>query len=390
MGLFSFFKKKKASSLSEDKFEQMTVEEALKRYANAREGSKDEVLELAKDGCEQIIEVKRQLEEAKTEYEAVTAYLSDIQRIDLIPEESRVKIEEAAEQIVHSEVEQKKYKQENKLLSDLQYHNLAQFEEDIKRELPKIKEQEEYQMLIKEDLRQLEGEKGVQRYEIESALDKKEFLKKLSIASLVLILGIFLMLLTLDHVTEADLMLPFFMSGFMSILLIFYIVWEERRCLLRLRSAEMKLNRAITLINKIKIKYINCTSSIDYAYEKYHVNSYAELSFQWKEFCKMRERMLRFEKSTATNKHYQSLLIKELRMNGIEDAESWCYQAAALLDKKEMVEVRHRLNVRRQKLRERVDFNMKQMDLAMNAMMSLRSRHPECEDDIHKIMKSCS
>lgn len=388
MGLFSFLKKKKVSGLSDDKFEQMTVEEALKRYANAREGSKEEVLQIARDGCEQIAEVKRQLEEAKAEYEAVTSYLTDIQRIDMIPAEGRLKIEEAAEQILQLELEQKKYKQENKTLSEVQYHNLAQFEEDIKRELPKLKEQEEYQMLIKEDLRQLEGEKGIQRYEIESALAKKEFVKKLSIASLVLILGIFLMLLMLDQMTKADMLLPFFMSGVMAILLILYIVLEERRSLLRLRTAEMKMNRAINLINKIKIKYINCTSSIDYAYEKYHINSYAELNYHWKEYKKMKERIERVEKSTLESNYFQSQLVKELRLHGIEDAQSWCYQAVALLDKKEMVEVRHRLNVRRQKLRERIDFNIKQMDLAMNAMMSLRSRHPEYEDEIHRIMIS--
>jgi hypothetical protein len=386
MGLFSFFRNKKTLSSSDENFEQMSVDEALKKYATAREGTREEVLELAKINCEQIAEVKRQLEEAKAEYEAVSAYLADILRIDMIPEESRIKIEEAAEQIVQSELEQKKFKQENKTLSDLQFHNLAQFEEDIERELPKLSKEEEYQMLVKEDLRQLEGEKGVQRYEIVSAIEKKNFIKKLSVASLILILGIFMMLLMLDNMTEADLMLPFFMSGVMSILLIFYIVAEERRCMLRLRKAEKNLNRAIMLINKVKIKYINCTSCIDYAYEKYHVNSYAELNYQWKEYCKMKERMLRFEKSSEAGKHYQGLLIKELRKYEVEDAEVWCYQAVALLDKKEMVEVRHHLNVRRQKLRERVDFNVKQMDLAMNAMMSLRSRHPECEDAIHKVM----
>lgn len=390
MGLFSFLKRKKTTELPEEPFERMTVEEALRKYSSGSEGTKQDVIELAKMNCEQIADVKRQLEEAKAEYEAVTAYLSDIQRIELIPEDGRTKILEAAEQIVLTESEQKKFKQENKTLSEVQYHSIARFEEDIERELPKLKEQEEYQNLIKEDLRQLEGEKGVQRYEVESALAKKTFLKKLSITSLVLILGIFMLLLMLDKVTEADLMLPFFMSGFMAILLIFYIVWEERRSLVRLRNAEQKLNRAIMLTNKIKIKYINCTSSIDYAYEKYHVNSFAELNYQWREYCKMKERMRRVEKSTASGKHYQSLLIKELRRYGISDAEVWCYQAVALIDKKEMVEVRHRLNVRRQKLRERIDYNVKQLDLTMNAVMNLRSRHPECDDEIHRIMISNS
>jgi hypothetical protein len=386
MGLFSFLKKKKPKDSLDENFERMTVDEALKKYASASEGTKEEVLDLAKMNCEQIADVKRQLEEAKAEYEAVTAYLSDIQRIDMIPEDNRRKIAEAAEHIVQSQTEQKKIKLENKTLSDLQFKNLSQFEDDIERELPKLRKQEEYQVLVKEDMRQLEGEKGVQSYEVESAIAKKDFLRKLSIVSLILILGIFMLLLMLDNATEVDLMVPFFISGAFSVLLIFYIVAEERRTLVRLRRAEQKLNRAILLINKVKIKYINCTSSIDYAYEKYHVNSYKELYYQWTEYVKMKERMRRMEKSNESGKHFQSQLIKELRMFGVEDAEVWCYQAIALIDKKEMVEVRHHLNVRRQKLRELIDYNIKQMDLAMNAMMSLRSRHPECDDEIQRIM----
>ena len=74
MGLFSFFKKKRPKDSLDEKFERMTVDEALKKYAAASEGTKEEVLDLARMNCEQIAEVKRQLEEANAEYEAETAY----------------------------------------------------------------------------------------------------------------------------------------------------------------------------------------------------------------------------------------------------------------------------------------------------------------------------
>ncbi|MDD5937240.1 MAG: hypothetical protein PUC65_17015 [Clostridiales bacterium] len=386
MGIFSFRKKKEKRKTKEVSFEQMTVEQALQKYSKQSEETKEDVLALATENCEQIAEIRRQLEEAKMEYEAVTSYLSDIQKIDQIPLDQRGAIEEAAEEIVKSEVEQKKYKLQNKTISELQYHNMAQFEDDIERELPKLKEQEAYQLLVKEDLRQLEGEKGVQRYEIEKALAKKDFLKKLSIGSLILVFSIFFVLILLENSTGSDLMLPFFLSGILALGLIFYIVLEERRSIVALRTAEKKLNRAIVLLNKVKIKYVNCTASIDYAYEKYHVNGYQDLAYQFQEYKKMKERMAQIEKSNEQSKYYQGILIKELRKFKVVDAESWCYQAEALLDKKEMVEVRHRLNVRRQKIREQVDFNTNQLDKARNALMSLRSRHPEYEGEIKAIM----
>lgn len=388
MGIFSFRRKKDKREDTENSFQQMTVEEALKKYTRMEEDSKADIMVLVSENCEQIVEVKHQLEEAKAEYEAVSAYLTDIQKIDAIPSEQRQVMEDAAEQIVKTELEQKKMKETTKTISDLQYHSMAQFEEDIERELPKLKEQEEYQRLVKEDMHQLEGEKGVQKYEIETALSKKNFLKKLSIASFILLLGIFILLIGLQQATSADLSLPFFLTGVLALLLIFYLVCEQRKSLVDLKKAEQCLNRAIFLSNKVKIKYVNCTASIDYAYEKYHVNGYHDLRYQFGEYLKAKRKIQQLEKGSEKVRYYQSILIKELKRFQIEDAETWCYQAIALLDKKEMVEVRHRLNVRRQKLRERIDYNTNQLDLAMNAMMKIRSKYPEYEEDIRKLMNS--
>ena len=41
----------------------------------------------------------------------------------------------------------------------------------------------------------------------------------------------------------------------------------------------------------------------------------------------------------------------------LNDAHIWIYRADALLDNREMVEVRHELNVRRQKIRENMEYN---------------------------------
>jgi hypothetical protein len=41
----------------------------------------------------------------------------------------------------------------------------------------------------------------------------------------------------------------------------------------------------------------------------------------------------------------------------VKDAEVWLVQTYAILDNREMVEIRHDLNQRRQKLRERIEYN---------------------------------
>ena len=47
-----------------------------------------------------------------------------------------------------------------------------------------------------------------------------------------------------------------------------------------------------------------------------------------------------------------------LRQYRLYDAQVWVTQAAALVDPKEMVEVKHGLITRRQKLRSRIEYNM--------------------------------
>ncbi len=52
-----------------------------------------------------------------------------------------------------------------------------------------------------------------------------------------------------------------------------------------------------------------------------------------------------------------------------------------------MVEVRHRLNVRRQKLRERIQANQEQREEASRALVSLIKAYPDTEAEAISILK---
>mgnify|MGYP006990129913 CR=1 FL=1 len=54
---------------------------------------------------------------------------------------------------------------------------------------------------------------------------------------------------------------------------------------------------------------------------------------------------------------YHGVLTTQMKKIGLKDPEIWIYQPEALADEKEMVEVRHRLNDRRGKLREKMEYN---------------------------------
>ncbi len=53
----------------------------------------------------------------------------------------------------------------------------------------------------------------------------------------------------------------------------------------------------------------------------------------------------------------QQELLHILRRYQVKDPMIWLHQTQALLDKKEMIEIRHNLIIRRQSLRRRMDYN---------------------------------
>ena len=96
---------------------------------------------------------------------------------------------------------------------------------------------------------------------------------------------------------------------------------------------------------------------MDYAREKYHVKNAYEFNYYWEQYLnEVRERE-KFQQANEDLAYFSEKLVRLLNRYRLYDAGVWVNQASALLDKKEMVEVKHNLIVRRQKLRSRIESN---------------------------------
>lgn len=382
MGLRSLFQKKTKEEEVE-KYRNLPIDEALKISGKEQEerSSNQSAAEQAKETGMLLRELNRRFADAKEEYAAVTLYLTDIQKLDRIELDQRAQIEDASRQIMNLNKERGKY-QKKEREEDVQMRYLAQYEEILPDEIQKLKEQEQYQNLVKDDLRQLEGERGAIQYERELAERKREFVRKFSVGCCIAIFLIFALLLYLGDKTGVNLNLPFFLASLMALLMIGYIVVELRNTAYTMKYSDLKMNKLIQLVNKVKIKYVNSSSLIEYAYEKYRVNSVAELELLWEEFVRARDEAARYRHNTELLEFYHQELTDQLRTAGLEDPDIWIYQTDAILDEKEMVEVRHRLNVRRQKLRERMDTIKTQMEQCDKQLKLLQSSNPELTGEI--------
>ena len=80
--------------------------------------------------------------------------------------------------------------------------------------------------------------------------------------------------------------------------------------------------------------------------------------------------------------------MKQLREFSIQDASVWPSQVNAIIDSKEMVEIRHRLIRRRQKIRKQLDYNQKIMEDAKAEISNLVNTHKEYAKEILDIVNS--
>lgn len=346
-----------------------------------------EQLGFIRENCDMIAESDRQVKEAKIEYQAVSSYLTDMQKIDMIPIEQRENLDEAAKKIYNLTLERSKFQKKHTRILDRQYRIFERYEMMIPREFPMIKEKEEYQVKIDKDMEYLEKEKDILAQEKEEIMGKQGYLRGIAIATSVVVVLLFALFAFLGRSENANLSIPFLLTVLMGMASAFYIFMEARKNSYEFQLVQLKQNRQIVLMNKVKIKSVNNLNYLDYTYNKYMVDNYEELKSLWDEFLMLKEQMKLYQSNTEMLEFYNKELVKELNKADVADAEIWIYQPLAILDSREMVEIRHRLNVRRQKLRERIDEGLKHKDEALDLINSVVKANPQYKSETKRLLK---
>lgn len=329
------------------------------------------------DYCDQLIDSQRRLDQKKLEYEQVTAYLTDIQLIDQMTQEEKENVEAVAFKLATLNVDREELKQENRALTQLQFRFMQLHEHEVPEGISHIEEQEKYQNAITGDLQKLEEERVNLKYEERFYLEKLHNLKMITFSSLfiaVIAAGItgFLYTQYIFDILFVMLIILFLLAVAGTVIFLKY-----RNVNYALAYCRKQQKRAVQLLNKVKIKRVNNQATLDYLYSKYNVGSARELTLLWQQYQNILENEEKYKRSSKELTHYGNLLVKQLQKAGVHDADIWISQPEALLDSREMVEVTHSLNVRRQKLREDMEFDEDVMDLAVSGIREHLQKEPE-------------
>ena len=335
---------------------------------------------------EGIQEAKRQCGDIKYEYAQVTSYLKDIQLIDQAPVEEKTELYAAAHRIVELVRERQRLQRQKYKMTDAQKRMMENYEASVSEDIQKLKEYEDYQMKIKNDLRQLGSEKNLLLADKRDIIRRQSALKTIGKVLSVILLAVGAMMLALLFLFRVDITVPFVATAAFAFAIAAIILNEARKNRIDMVITEKKCDRAVFLSNRVKIKYVNNVRTLDYMYHKYQVRNATELEFVYGQYRKAKKEWARQRESTVLLNESNQILLRELQRLGVKDRDIWFAQARALVEPKEMVEVRHELNVRRQKLREQLDYNTGVMEDCLEEIEKIRDKKPEYAEEVERIL----
>lgn len=331
---------------------------------------------------EQIAESSREMENLEYEYNLVTAYLTDIEEIENMAPEDKSKLVDFAKQIVKLEDEKDDCQGKINRMTDIQYQHMERIEDDVPEALKKIKDTEEYQAKIKQDLNRLDGEKQAYQYragELETGLANLKGIIMICISSLI-ICAVILAVLHFGMMLDVRLGYVVVVAIAAAALTVVFVKnGDTQKELLKVKRA---VNKIILLQNTVKIRYVNNTNLLEYLYLKYDINNSSELSNLWDRYLQEKEDRAQFRQVQSELEYCCGAVLKILRRYKVQDPNIWIHQAIALYDSKEMVEIRHSLIIRRQKLRKQIEYNTQVAQNAQDEVKQVVEGYPQYAEKI--------
>ena len=306
---------------------------------------------------QQMEEAARELDSLEFEYNDVTSHLRDIDEINALPPEQRLEVNEIAQKLIDSQQEQDKFSHRKSKMTDEEFEHMERLASEAREGAKKLADAENYQKKIKNDLKRLDGEHEAYLYREEELVNTVDNCKKLIITVAVTLGLCIIFLLFLQFVLELNVVYGYMIAVLLAAVSVTLLYFNSTNSVVELKSVRKSISRLIMLQNQVKIRYVNNTNLIDYLCLKYRVSNAKELISMYNRYIQEAKERAEFEDSQKNLDTNQKDLIYILRHFRVRDPEIWIHQPEALIDHNEEVELRHSLNVRRQSLRKRMEYN---------------------------------
>ena len=384
MGLIKWFLERK---LDRDTGEDETWEELASEWEELNIHNVKERREYLEECLGQMGDATKEIELLAGEYNQVTTYLTDMEQIEQLPDEEYDKLGSICSKIVLLSEERTSFQERKSRMTDEEYKKMLLKEEEVEAGIRKIEEAEQYRGLIKQDMRRLDSEKSAYRYRRNDLENELVNLKGMAGIILGAIVLCFLLLMVLQFALEFDTKWGYILAGALAAIVITVIYFKYTEADRELAQVYASLNRLVQLHNTVKIRYVNNSSLLEYLYMKYDVENGAQLKKLWEKYQIEKEERKKYRKAEMELDMYEEELLTFLSRFHLRYPKRWLNQAAAILDHREMVEIRHDLIIRRQALRKRMDYNKDIAGRAKEEILELAKTYPQYADEIQNMVE---
>ncbi len=338
--------------------------------------------------CEQMLEASDEIERSTMEYRLVTEYLMDIEELENTPYQSKRDAIDIAQKIVNLEEDSRDSTKHVGKISESEYRLMDKYSADISSELAKMKENEEYKLKVRTDLRTLDSEKAVTEYKINELSANTANLKNMTAITLTATVIAALILLVLQFALKMNTLSGYLVAAALCAIALTFEYVKFKDSSKELRKARRYLNQVIARQNSVKIRYVNVTNLLEYEYAKYHVSTAAELEYFWEKYLEEKRARDLIGRAEGELSRFRKRLVEELKKLRLRDPNVWARQCRALIDPKEMVEIRHDLRIRRENIRNRIEYNTKNRDDAKYEINDIVHSYPRYAREVLEIVSS--
>lgn len=331
---------------------------------------------------EQMAEASKEINILTGEYALVTSYLTDMEEIEALPEQEREGLNKIARQLLAQEQECERYRGKENRMDDNEYYQMRKQEDEVQEGISKLKECESYGELVRQDLKRLDRERNAFEYrrsELEAMLNN---FRGMSVIFMTAFIVCMVLLIILQFAFEMDTRMGYLLAVGAVVVAVAVLVVKYTDCERELNRVERAINKLIQLQNKVKIRYVNNKNLQEYLRIKYDTESAAALEKLWVLYQQEKEERKEFAEAEAKTEYYQKQMVSRMNNYRVNSPERWAGHPEALLDPREMVEMRHELIVRRQALRKQMEYNNDVAETARTEIMDIVKKYPAYAGEI--------
>ena len=261
MHIFSFLGKKKKSP-PKIEYEDLVVENIPDEtegfginYMDAASLEPDEKQEYVASLKDTVTSLEEKNAGIKAEYKAVSSYLSDIQLIDTMPTEEHDKLVKLAKHIQTLTVDRKIYQTTEGRISNSRYISMQHHEDEIKDVIVDMSNDEQRIQMISRDMKIIEAEKFGLRQDAKDLSHDQNLVGQITLISFLALISVFAVYILSSIFNPAGINdTAFLIIIFCVLLLVTAVFLISRKIKYNIKLTEAKLNRAISIHNKLKIK----------------------------------------------------------------------------------------------------------------------------------------